>query len=88
MRSEPAGNKGRKRQNVFYDNWGLPGSSDLVDRHMHGVNDGRIIRMWRFSPLPQDHVDPAFKCNFIEKEHGPNLENELDLSHLSAGVYA
>ena len=55
---------------------------------MHGVNDGRIIRMWRFSPLPQDHVDPAFKCNFIEKEHGPNLENELDLSHLSAGVYA
>ena len=32
-------------------------------------------------------MDPAFQCTFFEKEHGPKLDKELDLSHLSVGVH-
>ena len=33
-------------------------------------------------------MGPAFQCTFIEKEHGPTLDKELDLLHLSVGVRA
>ena len=42
VRPKHAGKKGHKRQKVFYDDRGFSDSSDLVNRHMHGVNGGRL----------------------------------------------
>ena len=47
---KPAGKKDCKRQNTLYDDRGFHESSDLVDRHMYGVNGGRVVRIQRFPP--------------------------------------
>ena len=45
LRPEPTGKKGCKRLNVFYDNQGFSDLSDLVDRHIHGVDGHRVVNI-------------------------------------------
>lgn len=65
VRPEHAGKNNGKRPTVFYDDRGFRDSSDLVDKHIHGANGGRVTYIRQFPPPSLDQVDPVFQCTFI-----------------------
>ena len=74
--------RGRKRQNVLYDNRGFPDQSHNFDVILHSIHGGCVLCK-RKHPAPSlDDVDPAFLSIYNEAKHGQKLHSELNLSHL------
>jgi len=78
----PKGMKGKKRENVFYDNRGFPDQSEEFEYLLHRTGGGKVIRK-RLHPAPSlDEVDQKFNTPFDEKKHGEKLRRELKVDHL------
>ena len=76
------GKKGKKRENVFYDDRGFPDQSEGFDYLLHRTGGGKVIRK-RLHPAPSlDKVDQKFNTPFDEKKHGEKLRRELKVDHL------
>jgi hypothetical protein len=68
---------------VYYDDRGFPDESDEWDHILHNVDGGAILRRLKF-PMPElDQDDPTFNFVFDEAEHGAQLREHLDVSHLA-----
>ena len=73
--------KGKRHQNVFYDNRGFPDQSDEFDYLLHQTGGGRIIRKRLHPAPPVDIIDPTFNFPFDEAKHGEKLKKELKIDH-------
>jgi hypothetical protein len=74
---------GKKARNVIYDDRSFPDETDAYDNLLHNVDGGEVLRKKKFDAPPLDQDDPGFHYTFNESEHGKQLRQELDLSHLS-----
>jgi len=83
IRVAPKGKKGKKRENVFFDDRGFPDVSDEFDYLLHRTGGGRVIRK-RLHPSPRlDEVDEKFNVQYDEAKHGEKLRKELQIDHLT-----
>jgi hypothetical protein len=73
----------QKSHNVFYNDHGFPDQSNDFDHLLHNTNDGVILWKTKFPAPALDVHDPLFDYSFSEELHGPILEKDLNLSHLS-----
>jgi hypothetical protein len=73
----------QKLHNDFYDDHGFPDQSNDFDHLLHNINGGVILRKTKFPAPALDVHDRLFDCSFSEELHGPILETDLNLSHLS-----
>ena len=60
IRPARKGKKGKKRQNVFYDDCGFPDQSHDYDYLLHNVNSGQVLRKRQHPPPSLDEIDPDF----------------------------
>ncbi len=74
--------RGKKRPNVFLDDWGFPDQSHEFDVILHNVEGGPILWMRKHAARPLDDIDPRFLSQYDEKIHGEKLHKDIDLSHL------
>jgi hypothetical protein len=78
--------RGKKRQNVFYDDRGYPDQSHDFDVLLHNIGGGTILRKRKHPAPPLDDIDPRFFAVYDETAHGATLRKLLDLSHLDTSV--
>jgi hypothetical protein len=78
--------RGKKRQNVFYDDRGYPNQSHEFEVLLHNINGGTILRKRKHPAPPLDDIDPRFFAVYNETAHGANLRKLLDLLHLNKSV--
>lgn len=84
IRVAPKGKKGRKRDNVFFDDRGFPDVSDEFDYLLHRTGGGKVIRK-RLHPSPRiDEVDEQFNVQYEDARHGDKLRRELIIDHLTS----
>jgi hypothetical protein len=76
--------KSRKRAcNVFYDDRGFPDESDEWDHILHNIDGSVILRRLKFPMAELNTDDSTFNYVFNETEHGAQLREYLDVSHLT-----
>ena len=80
------GKEGQKRENVFYEQHGIPKQSNEFDYILHSVDGGLLLHTHQHPSPPLDEIDLAFHSVFDEKLHGEKLNNELDPTHLPKHV--
>jgi hypothetical protein len=73
----------QKSCNIFYNDLGFPDQSDDFDHLLHNINSGVILWKTKFPTPALDLHNPLFEYSFSEELHGPILEKDLNLSHLS-----
>jgi hypothetical protein len=73
----------QKSRSVFYGNRGFPDQSNDFDHLLHNIDGGVILWKTKFPAPALDDHDPLFDYSFSEELHGPILEKNLNLSHLS-----
>jgi hypothetical protein len=73
--------RGKKRQNVFYDNRGFANQSHKFDVILHNIDGGCILRKCKHPAPSLDDIDPLFYSTYVAAIHGAKLHRELDLSH-------
>jgi hypothetical protein len=83
IRITPRPKSRQKSRNVFYNDCGFPDQSDDFDHLLHNIDGGVILRKTKFPVPALDVHNPLFNYSFSEELHGPILEKDLDLSHLS-----
>jgi hypothetical protein len=84
IRVTPQPKSRQKSRNIFYDNRGFPDQSNDFDHLLHNIDSGVILWKTKFPVPVLDVHDPLFDYSFSEELHGPILEKDLDLSHLSS----
>jgi hypothetical protein len=52
--------RGKKRQNVFYDDGGYPDQSHDFDVLLHNIDGGTILQKRKHPAPPLDDIDPRF----------------------------
>ena len=77
--------KGKKRDNVFFDNRGFPDPIDNYDWLMEKTV-GNILRK-RKHPAPII-ADPLFNNKYDEAKHGAYLREHLKTGHLQPDIAA
>jgi len=78
--------RGKKQQNVFYDDRGYPDQSHDFDVLQHNIEGGTILRKRKHPAPPLDEIDPRFFSVNDEAAHGATLHKLLDLAHLDTSV--
>jgi hypothetical protein len=78
--------RGKKHQNVFYDNQGYPNLSHEFDMILHNIDGGTILRKRKHPAPPLDEVDLNFFVKYNEADHGATLCKLLDLLHLPTHI--
>ncbi|KAL3794570.1 hypothetical protein HJC23_008026 [Cyclotella cryptica] len=83
IRVAPKGKKGRRRDNVFFDDRGFPDVSGEFDYLLHRTGGGKVIRK-RLHPSPRiGEIDEQFNVQYEEAKHGEKLRRELKIDHLT-----
>ena len=79
----PKGKKGKKRENVFFDDRGFPDVSEEFDYLLHRTGGGKVI--WkRLHPSPRlEEVDEKFNIKYDEVKRREKLRKELQIDHLT-----
>ena len=78
--------KGRKSQNIFFDNRGYPDQSNDYDYLINCTTGGKFIRKRKHPARPLTDIDPLFHSPFIPSLHQAVLNSDLKIDHLSVAV--
>ncbi len=78
--------RGKKRQNIFYDDRGYPNQLHEFDVILHNIDGGTILRKRKHPALPINKVDPSYFIPYNKAAHGAILRRFINLSHLPTGI--
>ncbi len=74
--------RGKKRSNVFLDDWEFPDQSHKFDVILHNIQGDPILCKCKHAVPPLDKINPQFHSHYDEAHHGQKLCGNLSLSHL------
>ena len=74
--------RGRKAQNIFFDDRGFPDPSHEYD-YLIANTPGKFIRTLKHPARPIDEIDPLFLSPFVPSLHQETLDRDLDADHLT-----
>ncbi len=79
--------RGKKRLNVFLDDWGFPDQSREFDVILHNIQGDPILQKCKHAAPPIDKINPQFHSYYNKARLGQKLRSKLDLSHLDNVVW-